>query len=198
MSETLDQAAARQSAHPIHPQFLRRWSPRAFSGEAIPDEVLFSALEAARWAPSGSNLQPWRFLYSKKGSSSWERFLGLLKPGNRRWAENASALIVFVSRRTRIHEGQVLPNLSNAFDAGAAWLSFSLQALELGWHTHGIGGFDHDLARRDLKIPNDFEIHAVIAIGKQADKSLLPPELQERETPNKRLDLRELALEGGF
>jgi nitroreductase len=188
----------RKADYEIHPLFIQRWSPRAFTGEEIPDAELFSALEAARWAPSGSNAQPWRFVFSKRDSSSWPVFLDLLNPGNRRWAERASALILFVSKKTVSRNGEVVQSKSHSFDTGAAWQNFALQALLLGWHTHGMGGFDREKARTDLKVPDDFTIEAVIAIGRQGDKSALPAELQEREFPNSRQPLKDLALEGGF
>lgn len=190
--------SSRETDYEIHPLFIQRWSPRAFTGEEIPDAVLFSALEAARWAPSGSNAQPWRFIFSKRGSVSWPVFLDLLNPGNRLWAERASALILFVSKKTVSRNGEVAQSKSHSFDTGAAWQNFALQALLLGWHTHGMGGFDREKARTDLKVPDDFAIEAVIAIGRQGDKSALPAELQEREFPNSRQPLKDLALEDGF
>jgi nitroreductase len=191
-------APGRKAEHPIDLQFVERWSPRAFTGEAIPDAVLLGALEAARWAPSANNLQPWRFVYSKRGSASWEAFLGALRPGNQRWASNASALVLVASKRSQIKDGQAIPNHSHAFDTGAAWASLALQALSQGWHTHGIGGFDPDAVRKALKVPNDFDLQAVVAIGKRGDKASLPEDLQAREAPNTRRPLAELAFEGAF
>ena len=188
----------RKTDHPISSIFTERWSPRAFTGEAIPDEILFSVFEAAHWAPSGSNAQPWRFIFSRRDSSSWENFQNFLNPNNRLWAEKASALILIVSKKTVVRNGQAAPSNSHSFDAGAAWQNLSLQAFLLGWHTHGMGGFDHEKARLSLKVPDDFAVEAVIALGKQADKSTLPPELQERETPNTRHPLKDLVWEGSF
>jgi nitroreductase len=182
----------------VNPLFIQRWSPRAYTGEVIPDEVLFGALEAARWAPSAANAQPWRFVYSKRGSASWETFLDLLVPGNRRWAEKASALIVIASNKNLIRNGQPVFSRWHSFDAGAAWQNLALQATAFGWHTHAIGGCDADKARTALRVPEDFSVEVVIAIGKQGDKSTLPPELQEREVPNPRQPLKELVQEGAF
>ena len=189
----------RRPGHRINPLFVQRWSPRAYTGEEIPDSVLFSAFEAARWAPSSINSQPWRFLYSKRHSASWDTFLHLLNPNNRLWAEKASALIVVVSKKTVIgRDGQLRESRTHSFDTGAAWQNFALQATEAGWPTHAMGGFDREKARLALKIPDDFAVEVAIAIGKQADKSVLPPELQEKEIPNSRHDLKDLILEGGF
>jgi nitroreductase len=188
----------RQLEHEISPLFAQRWSPRSLTGEEIPDEVLFSAFEAARWAPSGGNLQPWRFIYSKRGSASWDKFLALLNANNQRWAEKASALILFVSKKTTIRNGEVVPSKSHSFDTGAAWQNLALQALLSGWRTRAIGGFDREKAKIELKIPDDFEAEAFVAIGKQADKEALPADFQEREVPNSRLPLKDLILDGGF
>jgi len=189
----------RQSEYPVHPLFLQRWSPRSYTGEEIPDDILFSAFEAARWAPSSINSQPWRFLYSKRGSSTWDRFLELINPNNRLWAEKASALVVVVSSKTAVtRDGVVRPSKTHSFDAGAAWQSFALQITESGWHSHAIGGFDRDQARATLRIPEDFAVEIAIAVGRQGEKSALPLDLQEREAPTPRRPLRELVSEGGF
>jgi nitroreductase len=118
-------AFGRKAEYEINPIFLQRWSPRAFTGEEIPGPVLWGALEAARGAPSGSSTQPWRFIYSKRGSASWEKFLDLLNPNNRRWAEKASALILFISKKTASRNGEVVPSKSHSFDAGAAWQNWT-------------------------------------------------------------------------
>jgi nitroreductase len=182
----------------VNPLFVHRWSPRAYTGETIPDGVLFGALEAARWAPSAVNAQPWRFIYSKRGTASWATFLDLLLPGNRRWADKASALILIASRRSFVKNGETVPSRSHSFDAGAAWQNLALQATASGWHAHAIGGFDAEKARSALRIPENFVAEVVVAIGKQGDKSSLPPDLQEREIPNTRQPLTEIALEGVF
>jgi nitroreductase len=196
---TLTAPAARKADHVIHPLFIERWSPRAYTGEAIPDTVLYAAFEAARWAPSSSNAQPWRFLYSRRGSATWTQFFDFLAEGNRKWAVNASALIVVVSQRTKLdRNGVAQPNKTHSFDAGAAWQNFALQTHLLGWGTRAIGGFDREKARAALKVPEDFAIEAMIAIGKPADKSVLPAEFHEREVPNSRQPIRELVSEGAF
>jgi nitroreductase len=191
--------SSRKADHAVLPLFVDRWSPRAYTGEAIPDSVLLTAFEAARWAPSGSNDQPWRFLYSKKGSASWPLFFSLLLPGNQRWADNASALVFVVSKKSKIgRDGVATVSKSHSFDAGAAWQNFALQAHALGWGTRAIGGYDREKARVALNVPDDFALEAGIAIGKPGDKARLPAELQDKEIPNGRLPLKDLLLEGGF
>jgi nitroreductase len=189
----------RQAERPVHPLFLERWSPRSYTGEEIPDKVLFSGFEAARWAPSSINSQPWRFLYSKRNSSTWALFLDLLNPNNRLWAAGASALLVVVSKKTAVtREGEVRPSRTHSFDTGAAWQNFALQITQTGWHSHAIGGFDRDKARAALNIPDDFAVEIAIAVGRQGEKSALPPDLQEREAPTPRRSIHELVMEGGF
>jgi nitroreductase len=195
---TLPQLASRQAEHPIDPLFIERWSRRAYTGEPIPDQVLFSVLEAARWAPSGGNSQPWRFIYSHKGSASWETFFGLLLPGNQRWAAQASALILLASQTTRLRNGERIKANSHSFDAGAAWAQLALQAQQLGWSARAIGGFDKDKARQALGVPEDVALEVFIALGRPAAPAALPQDLQETEAPNPRLPLKELAFEGRF
>jgi nitroreductase len=186
--------------HAIDSQFIERWSPRAFSGESIPEETLLSFFEAARWAPSAYNSQPWRFLYARRDTPNWERFLGLLNEFNRGWAQHASALVIVVSKTTFTVPGaaEETPALWHTFDTGSAWGYLALQASLNGWHTHGMAGFDQDLSRRELKIPEGYAVHAAVAIGKLGDKSTLAEYLQARETPSLRRPLAELVAEGDF
>lgn len=112
----------RKADHPVTPHFVERWSPRAYTGEAIPDADLHRILEAARWAPSASNLQPWVFLYARRGTPDFDRFLGLLAEGNRGWAKQAGALLFLVSRKTRVAaDGSAVASRSHSLDCGAAW-----------------------------------------------------------------------------
>lgn len=158
----------RHADFPIAPMFLQRWSPRSFSSEEISDDDLFTLFEAARWAPSSSNLQPWRFLYVKRGTTDWPLFLDVLNEGNRGWAEEASALLAIVSKRTAPVKGSdaMRENHSHSFDAGAAWAYLALQASLLGWVAHGIGGFDRDRAVRDLGVPDDYRVECMVAVGR--------------------------------
>lgn len=188
----------RQADYPINPLFLNRWSQRALSGEPIPDEVLFTFLEAARWSPSGGNTQPWRFLYAKRDSSHWADFLGLLNERNQSWAQRASALVLVLSARTRNTQGGSAPLRSHSFDTGAAWSALALQARLSGWSARGIGGFDHERARELLHVPDNYQVEIAIAIGRPADKSVLPEALREAEQPTIRLPLKDLVAEGRF
>jgi nitroreductase len=190
----------RATTHPIDPLFLERWSPRAFDGTKIGHAELLTIFEAARWAPSSFNHQPWRFVYAHRESADWERFVGLLMPSNAMWARHA-AVLLFILSDTMIQlprdKEQSLSH-SHSFDAGAAWAFMALQATRLGIHTHGMAGVDFARARKELSIPDTFRIEAAIAIGRVGDKSNLPPEMQAREAPNGRRDLAEFVMEGRF
>lgn len=194
----MDIDALRQAGHPIDRTFLERWSPRAFEPVAIPDEVLDTCFEAARWAPSSMNAQPWRLLYAKREGAHWEKFLGILQDRARLWAQHASALVVFAADRTLVINGQAFDSPTHAFDAGAAWMCFALQATRLGWHTHGVASFARDRINQALGIPDGFTVYAVAAIGRIGDKASLPAELQAREQPSGRRPLAETVMEGGW
>lgn len=191
---------ARKADHPVADLFVKRWSPRAFTGERIPVETLNTLFEAVRWAPSSNNSQPWRFLYGHRGTPDFDAILGLVNQRNQRWARSASVLIVLVSKRLHQGVGQDKPTLArnHSLDAGAAWAHLALQASLSGWAAHAIGGFDHDAARQALDVPEDFHVDLAIAIGKQTDASVLPEDLRAREAPNGREKIAAFAHEGRF
>lgn len=189
---------SRAPDHPVAPLFVDRWSPRSFSGEPIPQADLLTAFEAARWAPSASNVQPWRFIVAHHGDTAWPTFLDLLMPRNRLWAARASALIVIASSTRVERRGAVGHNHSHSFDTGAAWANFAHQALLLGWHTHGIGGFDREAARAALAIPDEFALEAMVAIGRQGALDTLDADFHAQEAPNHRRPLADFVFEGRF
>jgi nitroreductase len=191
---------ARTCDHAIDPLFLERWSPRAFTGEEIPVAELARLFEAARWAPSSYNSQPWRLLYARRGTPQWERFLGLLNEFNQSWAKNAAALVIIVSSETMLPPGadKPVPSRSHSFDAGAAWAQLALQGARCGWYAHAMVGFDHVRAATELKVPAGFRVEAAVAIGRKADPSTLPEKLAAREAPSHRNKLSEIAFEGDF
>lgn len=191
---------ARHPDHPIATLFTERWSPRAFTGEPLPQATLDSFFEAARWAPSGFNAQPWRFIYAHRETADWAPIFDSLIPFNQGWAAQASALVVVLSRTAWVPPGktEAQPHGSHAFDAGAAWQNLALQASLSGWAAHGIGGFDGKRLRGALGIPADHAIQAVVAIGRRGDKASLPEALQAREAPNERLPITQLVAQGRF
>ncbi len=185
----------RKADHPIDTIFLDRWSPRAMSGEEIPETGLMSLFEAARWAPSSNNNQPWRILYARRNTGYWPLFFNLLNDSNKLWAKNSSALILIISKDT-FDNGQ--PSRTHSYDAGAAWENLALQGNLRGYIVHGMQGFDYDLARSSLNIPDGFTVEAMAAIGMPGNKEGLPDYLQERESPNNRRKLTETVCEGPF
>jgi nitroreductase len=190
--------SGREPAYPVDPQFTRRWSPRAFTGEAIPPAELLGCIEAARWAPSAFNAQPWRFVHARRDTPEWSPIFGALAEANQAWVVNASALVVVLSITQRVVPGKPAPQPigTHAFDAGAAWASFAFQALRSGWHTHAMAGFDRERLRAAIGAPADCAIHAVVAIGRIADPSTLPENLRAREMPSGRHGLDAIASEG--
>ncbi|NOU05495.1 MAG: nitroreductase family protein [Hyphomicrobiaceae bacterium] len=193
-------ANKRSAEHPIDKMFLERWSARAFTGAEISQSDLLTILEAARWAPSASNLQPWRFIYARRETEHWQPLFDLLVPFNQSWAHNAAALIVIASETTYKAAGSdaLKPAYSHSFDAGAAWQSLALQATRMGWSAHGMIGFDTDGAPAKLGIPQGFRVEAAVAIGRPGDPSVLPEALKAREVPSTRRPLNEIAFEGHF
>lgn len=185
----------RKPEHEINEIFTNRWSPRAMSGQEIDEKTLLTLFEAARWAPSANNNQPWRLIYARRNTKYWDTFFHLLAEGNQVWAKNAAVLIVIISKTT-FDNGK--PSITHSFDAGAAWLSLALQGSLAGLVVHGMQGFDYDKAKEILQIPAGYSVEAMIAVGKQGKKEELPDFLQKREFPSSRKTTSELAAEGIF
>ena len=180
----------------INPLFVNRWSPRAMSGEEISYDDLMGLFEAARWAPSSYNNQPWRFIYAMRNTDHWQRLFSLLVDGNKIWAQNAAVIIAVISRKN--FEFNEKPAITYQFDAGAAWENLALEATTKRLVTHGMQGFDYNAARKVLAVPDSFDIMAMVAIGKLGQKENLPNDLQEREYPSDRKPLKEIVMEGKF
>ncbi|WP_343033276.1 nitroreductase family protein [Altericroceibacterium indicum] len=194
----MSSSTPRVPTHDIHSIFTDRWSPRAFDGKMLEESAVLRLIEAARWAPSAYNIQPWQFCYSLRGDENWDAFLDILIPFNKSWAENSSALIFVISDTfTREKDGSpkaISP--SHSFDAGAAWAQLALQATFDGLHVHGMTGFDSAKAIKTLNVPEGYKVEAAIAIGTMGDASSLPDGLREREAPSDRKPLSEIARHG--
>jgi nitroreductase len=186
---------SRRAAHPIDTIFTDRWSPRAMSGAPLPHDELMLLFEAARWAPSSGNYQPWRMLYALRDTPHWPLFLGLLVESNRLWAQHGGALVLFLSKKT-FDDGRV--SVTHAFDTGAAWENFALQASQRNLVVHGMQGFDYDRARSELKVPADFQVNAMAVVGTPGDAQLLPESVRARERPNDRRPVSQSVREGPF
>src|SRR4029078_11894902 len=133
--------SGRKPTYPINPLILNRWSPRSMSGEALNDDEIMSLFEAARWAPSSSNNQPWRFIYAQRNSEHWNRFFNLLMEPNKVWAKNAAILVVVISRKN--FEFNEKPAVTHQFDTGSAWENLALEASSRDIVAHGMQGFDY-------------------------------------------------------
>lgn len=190
----------RTADHDIKPLFLERWSPRGYDSSIMPDDDLNCIFEAARWAPSANNQQPWNFVYAKREDDHWETFLDCLMEGNQRWAKNTSVLMFVISRKFGLSSsGERRAHGSHSFDTGAAWMALALQAKELGYDAHGMGGIYQDKIAALLQLNlDDYAIEAAIAVGRRAPIETLPEELAAREVPSQRKPISAFAFNGKF
>jgi nitroreductase len=180
----------------VNPMFLERWSPRAFDPAPLPEEDIATLFEAARWAPSCFNEQPWLFVY---GTLEEERsvFLEILSEKNGVWAHNAPILAILFARRTFASSDK--PNRWAPFDCGAAWVSLALQARSMGLYAHGMAGFSREKAYQLLNVPEEeYDAMAAIAVGMYGDRDNLDERFKETEQPNTRKPLSEVAVKGKF
>ncbi len=191
-------AAHRIADHPIDPTILERWSPRAFDGSTVTQDELFTLFEAARWAPSAFNSQPWRFVYALRDTPEWELMLSALLPFNAAWAQHASALMFILSDTLFTAPGKTepAPATTASFDTGAAWGLLALQATRLGLHVHGMAGFDRARASEVLHSSARYHIEAAVAIGRIGEADSLPEPLRAREFPSPRKPLSEIVFAG--
>ncbi len=185
-----------ETQYPIHDLLRRRWSPRAYSERPVEREKLQSLFEAARWAPSSNNEQPWRFIVGTKDDpSTRDRLFHCLKEGNKKWTLRAPVLMLSVARLN--FEDEETPNRHAWHDTGMAVFSLAIQAMALGLIVHQMAGFDVEKARADLGIPPGFEPVAMIAVGYPGDPAELPDYLRERELkPRERKPVTEFVAAG--
>ena len=182
----------RTPTHPIEPQFLSRWSPRGFDGQPLSEAEALRCLEAARWAPSSGNSQPWRYVLTLGGTPEFAAVLAGLAPSNQVWAQRAGALLVACSLTSSLKRGERKPLGGSAFDAGAAWMSLALQAQAQGLATHAMGGFDAATVGAAIGLGEHARIDCVVAIGRPDPNAPLSEDLRAREVPNDRLPLADL------
>ena len=181
----------RDFSYPIMEEIKERWSPRAFSKEKISLDQVLMVLEAARYAPSCFNEQPWRFVIAEKEEELSE-MRKLLHESNRAWADNAPVLVAIITY-IKFSESQK-NNFWAFFDAGTAWGYLSLEAQRNGLITHAMGGFDRKRAKEILQLDEDFEVIAIVAVGKLGNKGELPQYLEQREQPGNRKPLDQLLI----
>ena len=176
--------------------FTDRWSPRSFTDEPLTSGQTAALFEAARWAPSCYNEQPWHFRYAVSIPDR-ELFAEALVEKNREWAQHAPMLLFVLARKDFVQTGK--PNRHALFDAGAAWMSLALQARRLGLYAHGMAGFSVEKAAEVMNVSLDeYEIMAAVAVGKRGDPASLADDMAAVEKPNSRKPLTEVAGEGAM
>jgi nitroreductase len=185
---------------PIHELLERRWSPRAYDkSKAVSRAQILALLEAARWAPSCNGDEPWRYLLWNRADdeAGWQKAFDTLSEGNKKWCANVPLLMLSCAGSVFGHSGK--PNRHGQHDTGMASLSLSLQAVTLGLIAHQMGGFDSDKARAVFAIPAEYTPMAMIAVGYQADPSVLPEDIKAKElAPRKRKPIGECFFAGGW
>ena len=184
----------RQADHAIESLLLHRWSPRAMSGEALHEDQLFRLFEAARWAPSAFNAQPWRLFYAQRDAGHWDDYLDLLVPANRSWAGRAACLVVIAALTEFPRNGKFSP--THAYDCGAAWQNLALQGSAMGLVVHGMAGFDYERAHDLLAMPDNFAVQAMAAIGLPGPVDVLDEGQQAKEVPSGREPLSAFVVNG--
>ena len=180
----------------LHELIRNRWSPRAFSEKTISPDVLRSVFEAARWAPSSNNEQPWAYiLASKDDAENFAKMVSVLVEFNQNWAKHAAALALSVAHRNWQKDGK--PNRHALHDVGSATAQLTFEANSLGIFVHQMAGFDIEKARETFAIPADWEPVAAIALGYPGDPASLPAPLRDRELgPRNRKPLRDFVMTG--
>jgi nitroreductase len=182
---------------PVMDVIRDRRSRRAFSTRPIEAEKITSLFEAARWAPSSMNDQPWAYIYATKGQPLWDSLFDALNDGNKLWAKDAPLLVLSLARKNFALNGR--PNASAHYDLGAANAFLTLQATDLGLNIHQMGGFDHQKAVVNLNIPTTYELGVIMAVGYQGDPELLSDNLRQRElAPRQRYVQREFVMNKTF
>lgn len=173
------QAEVLDNPHSVLDLIVRRRSLRAYSDAPLTATQINTLFEAARWAPSSVNEQPWQYIYAVRGEDLWDVIFETLNEGNRAWAKDAPLLVVSLARTTFLRNGR--PNPSAMYDLGGANAILSLQATAMGLNVHQMGGYDHARLRQVLRVPSGVELGVVMAIGFPGDADQLPEPLRERE-----------------
>jgi nitroreductase len=192
MNKTIN---GRTSKYEIDDIFLKRHSPRAMSGKPISKEELMTLFEAARWAPSSYNIQPWRFVYGMRETPEFEKIFSFLGDFNKSWCNNAAVLVVAISKKTG-DKGQ--PSVTHSFDTGSAWENLALQAQTMGLVAHGMSGFDYEMAKSTLNLTDEYSVEMMIAIGKPGKVEDLPEAIRGGEKPHDRKPLEGMVFNGDF
>jgi nitroreductase len=182
--------------HPILPVIAERWSPLAYSSRPVEEEKLLRIFEAARWAPSSSNEQPWNFVVARAGTEAFDRMAACLEEGNA-WAKNAPVLALSVARMVFAKNGR--PNRYGMYDTGQAVGNLLAQATAEGLEIHQMAGYDAEKARTSLSIPENHEPMAMMAIGYYGNHAALAEKWRAREeSPRTRRSIAEFVFGGAW
>ncbi len=174
-----------------------RYSPVIFDPGAVGEEKVNMLFEAARWAPSSRNEQPWRFIYAHRNDAVFEDMLSTLVDENRIWAQNAPLLILSIAKTTFAYKGK--PNYYAFHDTGMAVANLLIQATDMGLYVHQMGGYDKEKARDVLNIPEGYQPVAMMAVGYKGNPEEMPEELRSRDkAERKRKSRSELVYRGGW
>jgi nitroreductase len=191
----------RKADYSINPIFLERWSARSFTGETMPEEDLLTMFEAARWSQSSGNGQPWRFSYTLRTEPNWQQYVDFLVEGNSAWAQNASALVICISK-LRNHQAdgsEPKPIRTHSLDLGASMQSFTLQARMMDYIAHPMAGIHADKIRQVLGFgAEDYVAEAAIAIGRLAPPEMLSERFRGREIQSQRKPMSDILFKGSF
>lgn len=189
--------APKDIQHPIHPLLEKRWSPRTFKAGQLSRDELMSVLEAARWAPSSYNEQPWRFIYGLHGTVEFDKIHNCLLSGNQPWTKDCGALLVSLSKEKFDRNGK--ENRTAIHDVGLAVMSMVVEATHLGYHVHQMGGIDKNMIREVFNIPEGFDPLTIIAIGELNEEETLDGNAESKEfEAQKRKGVDEFAGNGIF
>ena len=189
---------AAKTTYPIHPVLRDRWSPRAFNGATVPETMLQSLFEAARWAPSSSNEQPWRFVVGQKGDATYDTIFERLVEFNQLWAATAPVLVVAIAKTTS-SKNAGKENKAAIYDLGQAIAFLTFQAAADGLYVHQMGGFDAKALGNALHVPEDYQVQTVSAIGYIGDPEQLHPNLKAMEfNERERQPLRDMVFGKSF
>lgn len=186
----------RKPEYPILDVIVNRWSGKSMSGESISNNELMTLFEAARWAPSAFNGQPWRFIYTTRDKESWNKYLDLLVNANKVWAKDGAVLILIVSRKYFEYNNKY--SRTHSFDTGAAWENLAIQGCSMGLIVHALEGFDYMKAREEFKVPNEYDLECMVVVGKPAKAEILVKELEKREKLDHRKPLKEIVFKDIF
>jgi len=186
-----------ETTQPIHELLHNRWSPRAYADKPVPREILISLFEAARWAASCNNSQPWRFIVATRDNKTeYEKLLHCFNDRNQSWAVSAPVLVVTCADRN-LPDGR--PSNYGWYDTGAAVAQLTLQAMSHGLWVHQAQGILPDRVRETYAVPADFDICTGFALGYQGEPGVLPEDYAKREVlPRERKPVTELVFTGGF